>query len=334
MEEASAYQRLHKLIRDEDLLEKDPKSYIANFTLRASWYALTIWLVINYGNNLVYLAGISFLLAFTHVQFGLLGHDANHYQIFTSKRLNDLAAFLFWNMGLGLSNRWWQSQHNDHHTNPNHVEEDPSINMALVVFSQEQLRKRCNIEKWVIRYQAYFYFPLMAFSVIYLRLSGIGFLLKNRPKGYISELAGLAAHFILYYGLMVRLLTPADALFFALLHHIFAGLYIGMIFAPNHKGMPTIANDDPLINDRFRLQVITSRNIRGSRLVDFIYGGLNYQIEHHLFPSMPRKNLPKAKIIIESFCRDNRVSYHETGVWQSFKEITSYLQEQSRLKAL
>jgi hypothetical protein len=67
---------------------------------------------------------------------------------------------------------------------------------------------------------------------------------------------------------------------------------MGAAFAPNHKGMPLVAKEAKL--DFFSRQVLTSRNIRGSWLKDNLMGGLNYQVEHHLFPSMARPNLRKA----------------------------------------
>src|ERR671912_590009 len=78
-------------------------------------------------------------------------------------------------------------------------------------------------------------------------------------------------------------------------------LYLGCSFAPNHKGMPTLTEADQL--DFLRRQVLTSRNVRGSRFVDFLLGGLNYQIEHHLFPNMPRPNLRHAQPLVREFCR-------------------------------
>jgi hypothetical protein len=80
-------------------------------------------------------------------------------------------------------------------------------------------------------------------------------------------------------------LSPLQALVFVVVHQGLFGLYLGCSFAPNHKGMPTLSDADQL--DFLRRQVPTSRNVAGSRLVDWGLGGLNYQIEHHLFPNMP-----------------------------------------------
>jgi fatty acid desaturase len=97
------------------------------------------------------------------------------------------------------------------------------------------------------------------------------------------------------------------------------------VFAPNHKGMPQTDAASRL--DFVRTQVLTARNVRGHPLTDLWYGSLNYQIEHHLFPGMPRLNMRKAQPIIASFCRERGISYHETSFLQSYRELLAFLNE-------
>jgi fatty acid desaturase len=97
------------------------------------------------------------------------------------------------------------------------------------------------------------------------------------------------------------------------------------IFAPNHKAMPLLERDSKV--DFLRRQVLTSRNVIAHPITDFWYGGLNYQIEHHLFPRLPRNKLREAQPIIRGFCRDHSIAYHETSVLQSYKEILQHLHE-------
>jgi fatty acid desaturase len=97
------------------------------------------------------------------------------------------------------------------------------------------------------------------------------------------------------------------------------GLYLGCCFAPNHKGMPVLEDD------YLRRQVLTSRNVRGGRLVDFALGGLNYQIEHHLFPSMPRPSLRRAQPLVRAFCAERGLAYSESSVFGSFVEALRHL---------
>jgi fatty acid desaturase len=114
-----------------------------------------------------------------------------------------------------------------------------------------------------------------------------------------------------------------------LVHHVLTGLYMATIFAPNHKGMP-LAPTFHVASEFVREQVLTARNVRGNRFIDLMYGGLNYQIEHHLFPSMPRNNLRRARSVIQAYCVLRGVPYHETSLLESWREIIAHFGAVSR----
>jgi fatty acid desaturase len=101
------------------------------------------------------------------------------------------------------------------------------------------------------------------------------------------------------------------------------GLYLGCAFAPNHKGMPTLTQADQL--DFLRRQVLTSRNVAGSHLVDWLLGGLNYQIEHHLFPNMPRPNLRHAQPLVQAFCQQHNLPYAQASLVGSYTQALRHL---------
>jgi fatty acid desaturase len=96
-----------------------------------------------------------------------------------------------------------------------------------------------------------------------------------------------------------------------------------MTFAPNHKGMPHPDGTE----DYLRKQVLTSRNVTGHWLTDAAMGGLNYQIEHHLFPAMPTPNLRKVQPIVEAYCAEIGVSYESTSLIESYRQALRYLHE-------
>jgi fatty acid desaturase len=114
-----------------------------------------------------------------------------------------------------------------------------------------------------------------------------------------------------------------QAVAFLLLHQALFGLYLGMTFAPNHKGMPHPNGDE----DYLRKQVLTSRNVRGGGLTDVALGGLNYQIEHHLFPSMPTPNLRKAQPIVQVYCAEIGVAYEQTSLIASYRQALQHLHQ-------
>jgi fatty acid desaturase len=92
--------------------------------------------------------------------------------------------------------------------------------------------------------------------------------------------------------------------------------------------MPVLTAEDDL--DYLRRQVLTTRNVHGGRAVDFLLGGLNYQIEHHLFPSMPRPNLRQSQQLIRQFCNEHGVSYAQTRLVGSYREVLRHLRHVTR----
>jgi fatty acid desaturase len=119
------------------------------------------------------------------------------------------------------------------------------------------------------------------------------------------------------------ILSPVKAVLFIAVHQALMGVYLGCSFAPNHKGMPVLAPGQKL--DYLRKQVLTSRNVAGGRWVDFLLGGLNYQIEHHLFPNMPRPNLRRAQALVHDFCTRHGIPYSQCGLLRSYTEVLRHL---------
>jgi fatty acid desaturase len=113
------------------------------------------------------------------------------------------------------------------------------------------------------------------------------------------------------------------AVVFILVQQGLFGLYLGSSFAPNHKGMLVLQAADR--TDFLRRQVLTSRNVHGGWLTDFALGGLNYQIEHHLFPSMPRPNLRRSQILIREFCQQRDLPYCQSSLLGSYAQALRYL---------
>ena len=87
--------------------------------------------------------------------------------------------------------------------------------------------------------------------------------------------------------------------------------------------MPIVPRDMKI--DFLRRQVMMSRNVRGGLLVEIAMGGLNFQIEHHLFPSMPRPNLRLVQPIVRAYCAEQGLSYAEAGLFESYGIVIDYL---------
>jgi fatty acid desaturase len=133
----------------------------------------------------------------------------------------------------------------------------------------------------------------------------------------------LIAHIGLYLTAVFLVLPPTTGLVFIAVHQGLWGVYMSLSFAPNHKGMQTMSAGHSL--DFLRKQVLTSRNVRGGHWVNFLLGGLNYQIEHHLFPNMPTPHLRLAQPIIQGFCAEQGISYAQCGLLSSYGQVLRHL---------
>jgi fatty acid desaturase len=102
-----------------------------------------------------------------------------------------------------------------------------------------------------------------------------------------------------------------------------AGVYLGLVFAPHHKGMPIWAAGQRL--SYVQRQVLTARNVRSHPLNDMLFGGLNYQIEHHLFPTMPRSRLRQARAIVRPFCLAHGLPYEDVPALVSYRRVYAEL---------
>lgn len=316
------YAELKRLIKEAGLLEKQPAYYTAKVLLLLAMFMLSIVFLFLVHSFWLQLLNAAYLAIVT-TQLGLLGHDAGHRQIFHTTWKNDVIGFITGNLLIGISHSWWMDKHNKHHSHPNQHDLDPDINIPIIAFGEDDLRRGGWLVQFLMKYQAYFFFPVLLLVAANLQLQGIRFLMREKVKYAAIEWSLLGLHFLCYFGLLFSRLAPWQAILFILVHQGLSGLYLGSIFAPNHKGMPVLDADSKM--DFLHRQVITARNVHAHPFTDFWYGGLNYQIEHHLFPSMPRNQLTKAQSIIKAFCQAHDIPYYETSFMRSYAEILQAL---------
>src|SRR4051794_11034195 len=226
-------------------------------------------------------------------QVMFLGHDAAHRQIFQSGRWNDWASLVIANLYAGMSYGWWNHKHSKHHQKPNTLGADGDIDPGVLVFTTENLTKeRTGLAGWFAKRQGWFFFPLLLLEGLNLHISGVKTIFGRGPvKRRPVEIAFVTLRLGGYLALVFWFLPPLMAVAFLAVQLGIFGVYMGAVFAPNHKGMPILPRDAKL--DFLRRQVLMSRNISGGRVMSFLTGGLSLQTEHHLFPSMPSPNLRK-----------------------------------------
>jgi fatty acid desaturase len=293
-------------------------AWAAFFVLGASWATL----------------GIAGLLGILSTQLGFVGHDAGHRQIFASRRANRLLGLVIGNGLIGLSFGWWVLKHNAHHAHPNEIDRDPDIGVGLIRApgTSEGIRGARRLAGWMVRRQAELFFPFMVLRSTGLYVAGAQDLIRRRDRAAVTERAVLGVHAALYLTAIFWVLSPLQGIAFLAVHQAVFSLYLGCSFAPNHKGMPLVEKDCEM--SFARRQTITSRNLTGGWWTTFVFGGLNYQIEHHLFPTMPRPNLARAQTLVRAFCIENGFGYCEESMINSFRQALRQLRLGANVAAI
>jgi fatty acid desaturase len=316
------YSQLSRQIKQAGLLDRRRGWYAARIGLNLALLAAGCVAFAIVGDSWWQLLTAAYL-AVVFTQLAFVGHDAGHRQIFRSRRANNLVGLLHANLLVGISFDWWVAKHNRHHTNPNHEALDPDITITALAFTADQASSKSGLVRLIARHQGWLFFPLLLLEAAHLHLASLKSILRGGGRANTVEGALLLAQVACYLTALVLVLSPLQAVAFIVVQQGLFGLYLGCAFAPNHKGMPILTEADQL--DFLRRQVLTSRNVRGSRPMDFVLGGLNYQIEHHLFPNMPRPNLRRAQPLIRAFCQHHGLPYTEASLFGSFAEAIRHL---------
>jgi fatty acid desaturase len=324
--QVSEFAELSAMVTDAGLMRRRHGYYW-------TWFVALTVVLIGLGAAIVLLPntwwqlGVAALLAFVLGQVMFLGHDAAHRQIFASGRWNDWASLVIANLYAGMSYGWWTHKHSRHHSKPNQIDADPDIAPGVIVFhTAEGDAPRTGFRGWFTQRQGWLFFPLLLLEGLNLHISGVKTIFGRGPvKRRPVEIAFVTLRLGGYLALVFWALPVGMAFAFVGVQLALFGLYMGAVFAPNHKGMPLVPRDAKI--DFLRRQVLMSRNVSGGMGVDLLTGGLNHQVEHHLFPSMPRPHLRRARPIVRKFCADHDIRYTETTLMGSYRIVIRYLNE-------
>ncbi|WP_229737273.1 fatty acid desaturase family protein [Isoptericola cucumis] len=319
------YSVLAKIVRQSGLLRRRYAYYWARLILTVIALG-AVWAGIVLLGDTWWQLLLAVALAVVLVQLAFLGHDSAHRQVFRSRAWNDWTARILANVFVGLSHAWWTTKHDAHHAAPNKEGSDPDVSPGVIAFTPAVLASRQGWRGWFAHRQGWFFFPLLTLEGLNLHVASVRTVLGRGVVPHRRvEAPLLLARLVLYVGAIVLLLPPAIAGAFLAVQLGLFGVLLGGAFAPNHKGMPIVPADADV--DFLRRQVLMSRNIRGSVVVVFFMGGLNRQIEHHLFPSMPRPNLRYVQPIVREYCSTLGVTYTEVGFFTSYRIVVSYLND-------
>jgi fatty acid desaturase len=321
------YAELKRRVAAAGLFERQRAYYAANVTFTLGLLAGGVAFALLAQSLLTGLLA-AILLGILSVQVGFLLHDTAHRQIFPPGKRADALLLLTGPLLVGVGGDWWKRKHDLHHAHPNDLERDPDLQISVLAFTDDQARSKSRAAALVTRYQAYLLLPLLLLEGLHLRAASVKHLITQRPRHRALEALLLAANVVGYVTLFAVSVGWPAVLAALFLREASLGVYAGSVFAPNHKGMPVV---EPGARMSFlEQQVVTARNVHGGPLVDWWCGGLNYQIEHHLFPTLPRNRLHDAQTIVRSFCAERGIPYYETTLIGSYRELLASMHASSK----
>jgi len=322
----SAYEALRAEAKALGLLKRTYWHYgltsgVAIVGMCASLYALSLT------DNALFQALNAIVFAFFSVQIGMIGHDLSHGEVFESRSVNRFFAMIAWGFFGGLSESRWFHKHNTHHQHPNHIGHDPDLEIPFV-FSDVQAASRSPFYKrWIFPYQHIIFWPALTFVYPYNIAHSMRYWYRNPDMRAAIEFLLISIHFLIVIGLPFYFLPAGVATLFLVLSFLVIGAYIGMVFAPNHKGEEMLGAQADF---NWTHQITLTRDLYPTWPVFYILGGLNFQIEHHLFPTMSRLQYWKAQKLVQDFCARHGLRYHQTTWRDSMREIHASLKAEAR----
>jgi len=319
------YRDLGKKLREDQFFQSNKLFYLYKIATNLGLATISALLVFNFPDKWIHFVA-AILLALFWQQCGWLSHDFLHHQVFKNRKYNNYAGYLFGNVCQGFSVGWWKAKHNLHHAVPNVAGYDPDIDtLPFLAWSEKLIEgELTGLPHFLIKYQYLFYFPLlMAARLSWLIQSIIYANSKSRARGI--ELTTLAIHWILLCTLAFcnPYMSVLGGIGFILTAEFATGLLLATAFSLNHNGMAILEKGSQDKMDFHALQAITGRDVHEGPLsfVSWFMGGLDYQIEHHLFPQIPRHKLKQLSAKVGPLCQEHKILYHKTDFFAGTKEL-------------
>lgn len=310
------YADLRDMIKAAGLLTQKPQYYVIRIGMHLLAYISLLALAIGVGHSWWSLL-LAPPLAAVNLQLNLYVHDVAHNAAFSSRqwsRAYGLFVGTFLN-GLGLG--WWKQSHNSHHANTWHEDRDPDLLYPCFALTHKHAERIKPIFRPILRYQHLLLWPLMSLVGFNKKIRTAQWL-AQRPQEYL-EISAVVMGRLFHAAILFLLFDPVIGIVFGIVQTAIFGLILAIITATNHWGMPV--RSDSANKDFLRDQVIGSRNILGGWLLRYAYAGLDMQIEHHLFPTMPRYNLKKAAAIVQPFCQTRGIPYEAVSLTNALRSV-------------
>lgn len=338
----AAYLELNEKFRKMGFYEPKMSFYYRQWSFFAAWFSVAIGLVIFNPNSVLAVCVSAAMMGVFWHGLSFCTHDAGHHSVSGDRKQDDLIGAIMASYFGGLSVTWWQTNHNVHHLVTNEPEHDPDIqHLPLFAVSTrffENLyssfhRRQMNfdgISRVLVSIQHYLFLPIMTVGRFNLYAQSLNHLLSSHPDGKHMrwfELAGIGFFWLWYgYGLLGCVLHASwkmRLLYLWISHAATAILHLQITLS--HFAMSTRMDDE---FETFAEKALrTTMNVDCPEWFDWFHGGLQFQIEHHLFPKIPRIYFRRMRPMVKQFCKDHNLEYHEHTFVRGNGKVLSLLAE-------
>lgn len=335
----------------EGLFQSNKLFFLALGIANLSIFGLSVLLLKNFGDSALAIIASGILTGLFFQQCGWHAHEYLHHQVFTNRALNNLVGgHFFGGICQGFSPTWWKDKHNTHHAAPNVYNADPDIDThPFLAWSENAMELYAelndqelgtHLKKFMLHNQPVLFFPLLAIARLSWCAYSLWFALSNGQLGdpnkmYVPiqpiEPLCLFIHWILYFYISFSLpSTWGLSVLYIFVSQVSCGILLASVFTLNHNGMRVVTKEEASAMDFYTLQAETGRDVHPSYFMTWFCGGLNYQVEHHLFPTIPRHNFRYISDRVRGLLQKYDVTYHVTGFIEGTMEVLDRLDRVSK----
>ncbi len=319
------FNELKAQVRAAGLLDRVPVRGTIEMIATLLSMALVFYIAVNWstfvGESMWAAAGLGFFMTIIFTRAVFISHDILHTQYFKNKSLSFKLSYPFAAFILSNSSSWWDFKHNvNHHTWCNVPEKDEDILAMDGAFAPGHKGNKgwLKATKYLVFWGAMF-FMYPAFIV-----QSYNFAIK---RGKWGELFLMLMHWPIVWGVIFYFLPFSDAIVVFLTLNFTLSPWLAFGFITNHLGCEVFDKETGEKLSWMELQMRTSRSLSGGSFVHWFYGGLNTQIEHHLFPKAPRFNLLKVQKMTKEFAQKHGLKYFETSPIEAYVQINDVLKK-------
>jgi fatty acid desaturase len=271
------------------------------------------------------------LAAVPAVTAAMVGHEAAHGSFARSKAVNELMLHLLFPLFSGLGALHWKNKHNRlHHGAPNVVDKDQDIELWPMTLSCIEYRRSGRFRRWLQReLQGYLFWPLTMALAFTMRAASLRHLVTHArthgiDRAWLADASCLLGHYVLWLVVPAFWFGALPVVLFYVGLWTVGGALLALIFAPAHMGMPIVTEAETKANV-WRHQLETTRNFMLPRWISWFFVGLDFQVEHHLFPRMPHQQLRRASPVVRSWCARVGTPYQELGYGAAVIDVTRFM---------